>query len=65
MNLKKIETLGKENHYLAIQRANVFTEIAFNPNVVMFLEFVFKSTGKRLPKLLLMMIGRGPTSKVT
>ena len=34
-----------------MERTNAFTQIAFNPNVVLPLEFVFTSTGRRLPKL--------------
>ena len=37
MNFKKNETLVKENHYLAMERTNAFTQIAFNPNVVLSL----------------------------
>ena len=42
MNFKNNVTFVKENHFLAMERTDAFTEIVFNPNVVLPLEFVFK-----------------------
>ena len=51
MSFKSNETFVKENRHLVRELSNAFTQIAFNPNVVLPLEFVFKSTGKCTSKI--------------
>ena len=48
MQCRLSETFVKENHHLERERTTAFTQIAFDPNVVVPLKFVFK--GKHPPK---------------
>ena len=50
MNFKSNETFVKENHHLARGRSTAYTQIAFNPNVVLPLKFVLEGIGKCPPK---------------
>ena len=51
MNFKNNETFVKESHHLTREHANAFNEIAFTPNVVLPLKFVFQGTSNRSPRL--------------
>ena len=50
LSLKSHGEFFKENHHLR-ELVTIFTQIASNENIKLVHEFVFKDTGKRLPKL--------------
>ena len=50
LSLKSNEEFFEENHHLR-ELITIFTQIASNENIQLVQEFVFKGTGKRLPKL--------------
>ena len=51
ISFKNYEAFVKEKHHLSRERVTVFTQIASNENIQLVLEFIFKGTGKRPPKL--------------
>ena len=51
LSFKNENVFVKKNNHLSRERVTVFTQIAIDGGVDLYLEFVFKGTGKRPPKL--------------